>query len=64
MLGAMEEIPQSAMKIIYVDSEETVGENGAAVNVLDGKPDTFWHTEWYSKSPGYPHEMVFELDRV
>lgn len=63
-LGAMEEIPQSAMKIIYVDSQETTGENGAAVNVLDGKPDTYWHTEWYVKSPGYPHEMIFELDRV
>ncbi|RPI03071.1 MAG: DUF3472 domain-containing protein, partial [Calditrichaeota bacterium] len=60
---AMEDIPQSAMKMIYVDSQETVGENGAAINVLDGNPDTFWHTEWYAKSPGYPHEIVFQLDR-
>lgn len=63
-LAAMEEIPQSAMKIIYVDSEETVGENGAAVNVLDGDPNTIWHTEWYLQSPGYPHEIVFQLDRA
>lgn len=63
-LGAMEEIPQSAMKIIYVDSEEKAAENGAAVNVLDGKADTFWHTEWSLKSPGYPHELIFELDRA
>lgn len=63
-IGAMEEIPQSAMTIIFVDSEETVGENGAAVNVLDNDPSTIWHTEWYLKEPGYPHEIVFQLDRA
>ncbi|MBN2001227.1 discoidin domain-containing protein [candidate division KSB1 bacterium] len=63
-LCAMEEIPQSAMTIIDVDSEEKTGENGAAVNVLDGNIDTFWHTEWYLRSPGYPHEIVFQLDRA
>ena len=63
IIGAMEQIPQSAMKIIFVDSQETVGENGAAVNVLDGNPDTFWHTEYYAKSPGYPHEIIFQLYR-
>lgn len=63
-LCAMEEIPQSAMSIIYVDSEETVGEDGAAANVLDNNPNTFWHTEWYQASPNYPHEIVFQLDKT
>jgi hypothetical protein len=62
-LIAMENIPQSAMTVIHVDSEEKVGENGAAANVLDGDPETIWHTEWYSQSPGYPHEIVFQLDK-
>ncbi len=60
---AMEEIPQSAMEIIYVDSEETIGDDGAAANVLDGDPETFWHTEWYENSPDYPHEIIFKLDK-
>lgn len=63
-LGAMEEIPQSAMQVIYVDSEEKLGEDGAAANVLDGNPETIWHTEWSQKSPGYPHEIVFQLDQI
>ena len=24
-------------------------------------PETFWHTEWYAKSPGCPHEIVIDL---
>ena len=63
-LSAMEDIPQSAMTVIHVDSEEKVGEDGAAINVLDGDPETIWHTEWLQKSPGYPHEIVFQLDRT
>ncbi|MBN2279103.1 MAG: DUF3472 domain-containing protein [Candidatus Marinimicrobia bacterium] len=59
----MEDIPQSAMEIIYVDSEETAGEDGRAVNVLDGDPETFWHTEWSQSEPEYPHEIIFKLDK-
>src|SRR6056297_2299134 len=62
---AMEEIPQSAMEIIYVDSEETIGEDGAAANVLDGDKDTYWHTGWSGDvTPGYPHEIVIMLDKA
>jgi len=60
---AMEEIPQSAMEIIYVDSEETAGEDGKAANVLDGDVETFWHTEWSQSEPDYPHEIIFKLDK-
>jgi hypothetical protein len=26
-----------------------------AINAIDGKADTFWHTEWQEDSPGFPH---------
>lgn len=26
-----------------------------AINAIDGKNDTFWHTEWDEDSPGFPH---------
>jgi hypothetical protein len=55
------EIPQAQMQVVSVDSEELVGEDGSADNVLDGDPATIWHTEWYSNSPGYPHEIVIGL---
>ena len=37
-----------------VDSQELVGGNYAATNALDGNPATFWHTEWYLRTPPCP----------
>lgn len=32
-------------------------------HVLDGDPETFWHTEWTDRQPGFPHELVVGLAR-
>ena len=45
----------------YVDSEETVGENGVAENAFDGVSGTIWHTKWYGGSPSPPHEIQIDL---
>ena len=37
-------IPQQQMQVVSVDSQELVGENGAATNVIDGNPATMWVT--------------------
>ncbi len=55
---------QSGWTLQSVDSEELVGENGAAVNAFDGKPATFWHTQWLGGSPAHPHEIVIDLGAV
>jgi phospholipase C len=47
--------------VVYVDSEEMVGEDNAADDVLDGRPDTIWHTGWYSSNPVHPDEVVISL---
>jgi hypothetical protein len=54
-------LPQSGWRLHYVDSQETTGENGAAVNAFDGNPNTFWHTEWYNSNPPHPHEIQINL---
>jgi F5/8 type C domain/Bacterial TSP3 repeat len=56
-------IPQAQMRVASVDSEELTGENGDADNVLDGRPDTFWHTAWYASSPNYPHQLTLWLGK-
>lgn len=28
---------------------------------IDGRPETFWHTEWQARAPGPPHRLVIEL---
>ena len=35
--------------------------SGAMGNVADEDPSTFWHTQWHSSSPGYPHWIVLDL---
>jgi fibronectin type 3 domain-containing protein len=54
-------IPQSEFNVVLVDSEETKGEDGRVDNAIDGRPDTFWHTEWHYRDPVHPHEMVIDL---
>jgi hypothetical protein len=54
-------LSQSELSILSADSEEFSGEDGAAVNAIDGDADTFWHTEWDYSEPDYPHEIVIDL---
>ena len=54
-------VSHNSWRLVYVDSEELVGEDGGADNVFDGYPSTFWHTAWLSKSPTPPHEIQIGL---
>jgi beta-galactosidase len=47
--------------IAYADSEEVVGEDGSASNVLDSRPDSFWHTQWEPPPAKHPHQVVIDL---
>lgn len=48
-------------KVIYADSEEVASEDGNADNILDGNPETFWHSQWSSGAPNHPHHLVIDL---
>lgn|GEM_PF-1162339 len=55
---------RSAWKVLGFDSEETSGEganNGRVIQALDGKPGTFWHTQYSSSLPGFPHWASFDM---
>lgn len=54
-------IPKTGMRLLFVDSEETQGENGRGSNVLDGRINTIWHTKWSGGSTPYPHEIQIDL---
>lgn len=51
-------------RIIYVDTEETGEYDGAAENVLDGDPDTMWHTPWSPSYLTHPHEIQIDMGKV
>src|SRR5438445_251096 len=54
-------IPQQQLRVVSVDSQELMGENGAATNAIDGNPATFWHTEWFQQTAPLPHTLVLDL---
>ncbi len=48
-------------KLQYVDSQELVGENGAATNAFDEVCLDYWHTQWYPSVAPLPHEIQIDL---
>jgi galactose oxidase len=46
---------------VSTDSQETVGENGAVANVIDGNTATIWHTQWSSANPPLPHQVTVDM---
>ncbi|MGE4286071.1 MAG: discoidin domain-containing protein, partial [Phycisphaerae bacterium] len=45
---------------VSADSESATD---PAVSAFDGKPNTFWHTQWRDKVPVVPHELTIELKK-
>jgi hypothetical protein len=67
LLAGLFSAPASALrklgaKVFRVDSED-VEHGNVAANVLDGDPDTFWHTRWGPAADPMPHELVIDLGR-
>ena len=57
-------LPQSRLSLYYVDSEESQGENGLAVNAFDGNLNTIWHSQWYPSNAALPHEIQLDLGKT
>ncbi|MCE5242567.1 MAG: discoidin domain-containing protein [Syntrophobacteraceae bacterium] len=54
-------IERTGWTLQYVDSQELVAENGAALNSFDGKSTTIWHTQYYPTNSRLPHEIQINL---
>ncbi|MDH6310538.1 beta-galactosidase [Dysgonomonas sp. PFB1-18] len=48
-------------KVVYADSEELNVATNAATNVFDLQESTFWHTNYSTAKPKYPHQLVIDL---
>ncbi|HEX4946674.1 MAG TPA: discoidin domain-containing protein [Blastocatellia bacterium] len=46
---------------IMADSQETQGDDGRAINAIDGNVNTLWHTQWYATNPAPPHWVVIDM---
>ena len=57
-------IPKTNWSLVFVDSQELVGENGAGVRAIDGNSTTRWHTKWLNGADPLPHEIQINLGSV
>ncbi|WP_345582633.1 family 20 glycosylhydrolase [Tessaracoccus lubricantis] len=49
-------------EVVRVSSEQDdLQERAPATNVIDGNPNTFWHTQWNGSEPAHPHQIVVGL---
>ncbi|TFB64623.1 discoidin domain-containing protein [Cryobacterium sp. Hz7] len=53
-------LPRTGWTVTASD-QETTGENGAAVNVLDGNASTYWHSEWSGTAVPLPHSITIDM---
>ncbi len=52
--------PDNVMRITYCSSY--AGSSNSPWNLIDGRRDTFWHSEWReSPMPEYPHEIIVDM---
>lgn len=59
--GSDQPISKAGWTVRFVDSQETSGENGAAVNAIDGNTGTIWHTAWSAGNAPLPHEIQIDM---
>lgn len=48
------------IKVVYCSSEENKVEDTPASNLVDGNPETFWHTMYSVTMANYPHTVDFD----
>ncbi|MBR5890312.1 MAG: discoidin domain-containing protein [Akkermansia sp.] len=52
--------PDNVMRVTYCSSY--AGSSNSPWNLIDGRRDTFWHSEWRSTPmPPYPHEIIIDM---
>jgi galactose oxidase len=59
MEAAPAPLPRAGWTVSASD-EETTGENGRAINVLDGNAGTLWHSKWTAPAVPLPHTITID----
>lgn len=51
--------PDNLLRIVECSS--TSGKTESPWSLIDGRSDTYWHTEWHTPAAQYPHHVVVDL---
>jgi len=52
---------ESRWLVVEYSSQETAAENGRATNLIDGDPDTYWHSRWSNSPATFPHHITIDM---
>ncbi len=58
--ATFDKITTIPIKVVYCDSEENKAEDAPASNLVDGNPNTFWHTMYSVTMASFPHVVDFD----
>lgn len=64
LLAAQTTVPDFKARWRVSSCDSTQQGDGYPEAVIDGNPETFWHTEWRAKSPPHPHEIAVDMGRA
>jgi hypothetical protein len=59
--AAQAPIAKAGWTLHSVSSQETLAEDGRAVNAFDGNPATIWHSRWSNGMASLPHDIEINL---
>jgi hypothetical protein len=62
--GLKNEYDKTNWTVVAFSSEETAGENGKAINILDGNQNSYWHSRWSSNAASYPHFLTVDMQQI
>jgi len=62
-VSAMTEIaaPQKRVRVVLLSASSEMPNEGEAARLVDGNPDTYWHTNYGLTLAKYPHVLEFDL---
>lgn len=52
-------LPENLSRIVSCSSQS--GNRESAWSLIDGRRDTYWHSQWRGKPDAYPHEVVIDM---
>ncbi|QFQ12475.1 PKD domain-containing protein [Pseudoprevotella muciniphila] len=57
-------LDQTLLTLEAYSDEEVSRENRSASNIIDNNTNTFWHSQWYDATAGYPHFFQFSREQM
>ncbi|SDW40027.1 F5/8 type C domain-containing protein [Hydrobacter penzbergensis] len=62
--STVNEISKQGWSVKSFSSQETAADNGAAINVIDNNPATYWHSRWSNDPAPFPDTITVDMGQT